>query len=102
MSGKAVPWLLHHVRALACGPSTPDEQFLADYVARRDEAAFAAMVGRHGPMVLNLCRRILRDAAAAEDVFQAAFLALAQRAAAIRRGDSLAAWLHGVAYRLAV
>src|SRR5262245_41288865 len=101
MSRSAVSQLLHHVRRLA-GGLTPDDRLLADFLARRDEAAFAALVGRHGPMVLNLCRRILHDAHAAEDVFQATFLVLADRAGAIRKRESLACWLHGVAYRLAV
>src|SRR5262249_42322201 len=101
MPRDAVPLLLNHVRRLASA-AAPDDQFLADYVARHDEAAFAALVGRHGPMVLNLCRRVLHDSHAAEDVFQATFLVLAERAAAIRRRTSLAGWLHGVAYRLAV
>src|SRR6185436_6751739 len=79
-----------------------DEQLLAVFLARRSDEAFAALLGRHGPMVLGVCRRILRDAHAAEDVFQATFLLLADRAGAIRRRASLAGFLHGVAYRLAV
>jgi RNA polymerase sigma factor (sigma-70 family) len=99
MSANAVPSLLQHVRRLA---ASSDEQLLADFLARRSDEAFAALLGRHGPMVLNVCRRILHDAHAAEDVFQATFLVLADRAAAIRRPASLAGFLHGVAYRLAV
>src|SRR5438128_919872 len=101
MLGTAVPSLLQHVRRLAAAASS-DEQLLADFLARRSDEAFAALLGRHGPMVLNVCRRILHDAHAAEDVFQATFLVLADRAAAIRRRASLAGFLHGVAYRLAV
>jgi RNA polymerase sigma factor (sigma-70 family) len=101
MSGNAVPSLLQHVRRLAATASS-DEQLLADFLARRSDEAFAALVGRHGPMVLNVCRRILHDAHAAEDVFQATFLVLARRAGALRRRASLAGFLHGVAYRLAV
>src|SRR5688500_13282920 len=101
MLGNAVPSLLQHVRRLAAGASS-DEQLLADFLARRSDEAFAAILGRHGPMVLNVCRRILHDAHAAEDVFQATFLVLADRAGAIRRRASLAGFLHGVAYRLAV
>src|SRR5688500_11227801 len=101
MLGNAVPSLLQHVRRLAAGASS-DEQLLADFLARRSDEAFAALLGRHGPMVLNVCRRILHDAHAAEDVFQATFLILADRAGAIRRRASLAGFLHGVAYRLAV
>ncbi len=93
--------LLRHVRRLAAA-AAPDEQLLADFLARRSGEAFAALVGRHGPMVWGVCRRILHDAHAAEDVFQATFLVLADRAGAVRRPASLAGFLHGVAYRLAV
>jgi RNA polymerase sigma factor (sigma-70 family) len=96
----AVPSLLQHVRRLTAASS--DEQLLADFLARRSDEAFAALLGRHGPMVFNVCRRILHDAHAAEDVFQATFLVLADRAGAIHRRASLAGFLHGVAYRLAV
>src|SRR5262245_27682214 len=99
MLGNAV--LVQHVRRLAAAASS-DEQLLADFLARRSDEAFAALLGRHGPMVLNVCRRILHDAHAAEDVFQATFLVLADRAGAIHRRASLAGFLHGVAYRLAV
>jgi RNA polymerase sigma factor (sigma-70 family) len=101
MIAKVVPSLLQHVRRLAVTASS-DEQLLADFLDRRSDDAFSALIGRHGPMVYNLCRRILRDAHAAEDVFQATFLVLADRASAIRRRASLAGFLHGVAYRLAV
>jgi RNA polymerase sigma factor (sigma-70 family) len=101
MLGNAVPSLLQHIRHLAATASS-DEQLLADFLAQRSDEAFAALLGRHGPMVLNVCRRILHDAHAAEDVFQATFLVLAERACAIRRRASLAGFLHGVAYRLAV
>src|SRR6266550_6206821 len=101
MLASAIPSLLQHVRRLAATASS-DEQLLTDFLARRSDEAFEALLGRHGPMVLNVCRRILHDAHAAEDVFQATFLVLAGRAGAIRRRASLAGFLHGVAYRLAV
>jgi RNA polymerase sigma factor (sigma-70 family) len=101
MLGTAVGSLLQHVRRLAATAAS-DEQLLADYLDRRSDEAFAALVGRHGPMVLNVCRRVLHDAHAAEDVFQATFLVLAGRAGAIHRRASLAGFLHGVAFRLAV
>ncbi len=66
------------------------------------ESAFAALVERHGPMVLGVCRGVLRDAHDAEDAFQATFLVLARRASAIRRADSVSSWLFGVARRVAV
>src|SRR6516165_8862232 len=101
MLGDAIPSLLQHVHRLAATAAS-DEQLLADFLARRSDEAFVALIGRHGPMVLNVCRRILHDAHAAEDVFQATFLVLANRAGAISRRASLAGFLHGVAYRLAV
>ncbi len=101
MSRNVAPSLLQHVRRLAATASS-DEQLLAEFLGRRSEDAFSALIGRHGPMVLNVCRRILHDTHTAEDVFQATFLVLADRAGAIRRPTSLPGFLHGVAYRLAV
>jgi RNA polymerase sigma factor (sigma-70 family) len=81
-----------------------DEQLLDRFVARRDETAeeaFAALVERHGPMVLGVCRRILGDAHEAEDAFQATFLVLARKANSVVRREKVASWLYGVAYRTA-
>jgi RNA polymerase sigma factor (sigma-70 family) len=75
---------------------------LERYVAGSDEAAFAALVARHGPMVLGVCRRVLRDERDVEDAFQATFLVLVRRAGAIRDGELVGRWLHGVAHRVAV
>jgi RNA polymerase sigma factor (sigma-70 family) len=74
-----------------------DGQLLERFAKGRDEAAFAALVKRHGPMVLAACRGLLRDEHTADDAFQATFLVLARRAGAIRLPDRLGAWLHGVA-----
>ena len=73
-----------------------DGQLLERFAKRRDEAAFAALVERHGPMVLAACRGLLRDVHQADDVFQATFLVLARRAGAIRHPERLGAWLYGV------
>ena len=103
MPPRAGARLLYHIRRLAAPPAPDpgsDEELLTRFVARRDEAAFAAIVARHGPMVLRLCRRVLADAHAAEDCFQATFLVLARKAASVRRRTSLAAWLYGVAVRV--
>ena len=69
--------------------------------AAGDEAAFEALVTRHGPMVLSVCRRSLFDHRDVEDAFQATFLVLIRKAEALRDGDLLGPWLHGVAYRVA-
>lgn len=66
----------------------------------RAKTAFTALVQRHGPMVLAICQQILGDAQDAEDAFQATFLVLAQKADSVRKADSLASWLHGVALRV--
>lgn len=82
-----------------------DEELLEGFVARRDElgeAAFAALVERHGAMVLRVCQRTLRNRHAAEDAFQAMFLMLARKAARVARKEQLASWLFGVARRVAL
>jgi RNA polymerase sigma factor (sigma-70 family) len=97
--------LLRYIRGLATRPE-PDEgsdaALLDRFVKRRDETAFAALVVRHGPLVLHVCQRILGDRHDAEDAFQAAFLVLARKAATVRRRQALPAWLYGVARRAAL
>jgi RNA polymerase sigma factor (sigma-70 family) len=84
----------------AAAPS--DRLLLERFVALSDQAAFAALVARHGPMVLGVCQRILRHRQDAEDAFQATFLVLARRARAVSRPDLLGHWLYGVACRTAL
>jgi len=79
-----------------------DGELLDWFLATRSEAAFAAVVARHGAMVLRVCRGAARDEQDAQDAFQATFLVLARRAGSIRRRESLASWLYGVARKIAV
>src|SRR5437879_9363829 len=78
-----------------------DSELLEQFVTRRDEAAFEALVRRHGPMVLGVCRRALPNPHDAEDAFQATFLVLVRRAGSIARRELLGNWLYGVAYHTA-
>jgi RNA polymerase sigma factor (sigma-70 family) len=78
-----------------------DDQLLERFAVRHEAAAFEALVRRHGPLVLSVCRRMLRDLHDAEDAFQATFLVLACKARSIRKRQSVGSWLFGVAYRLA-
>jgi RNA polymerase sigma factor (sigma-70 family) len=84
-------------------PSEPtDERLLHDYVTGQDAAAFAAIVRRHGAMVLGVCRRVLHHEHDAEDAFQATFVVLLHKARSLTRPKLLGNWLYGVAYRTAL
>jgi RNA polymerase sigma factor (sigma-70 family) len=78
-----------------------DAELLQQFALQRDEAAFEALLHRHGPLVFGVCRRLLADDHDAEDAFQATFLVLARRAASIGRRSLLGNWLYGVAHRVA-
>jgi RNA polymerase sigma-70 factor (ECF subfamily) len=105
MAGRATHPVLRFIRRItvsAGSGDTPDAELLQRFAVSRDAAAFAALVQRHGPMVLGVCQRVLGDVADAEDAFQATFLVLVRRAGAVGRPDLLGQWLYGVAYRTAL
>jgi RNA polymerase sigma factor (sigma-70 family) len=79
-----------------------DGQLLARFIERREQAALAALVQRHGPMVWGVCRRILRNHHDAEDAFQATFLVLVRKAASIRQREMMVNWLYGVVHQTAL
>src|SRR5690348_15276553 len=82
--------------------SSSDQDLLRRFLALRNESAFAAILRRHGPMVLDACRGVLGNHADAEDCFQITFLVLAERASTVRKAGTLAGWLYGVAHRTAL
>jgi RNA polymerase sigma factor (sigma-70 family) len=96
--------VLEHIQRVLAPPDEglSDGQLLARFVAARDEASFAALVRRHGPMVLGVCRRMLGHAQDAEDCFQVAFLVLARKASSVVKRESVGSFLYGVAYRTAL
>lgn len=103
MAGKAFNGVLQRIRTLAAvhtGRACGDRELLERFLIAEDEAAFTLLVDRHGPMILSLCRRLLRDRHEADDACQATFLVLARKARSLRKQESLASWLHGVAYRI--
>jgi RNA polymerase sigma factor (sigma-70 family) len=96
--------VVRHIRNLAADPKMSEQTdgaLLRAFLSGNDPAAFEALLRRHGPMVLRVCRRTLGHVHDAEDALQATFLVLAQQATSIRKKESLASWLHGVAYRMA-
>jgi RNA polymerase sigma factor (sigma-70 family) len=97
--------VLEHIRQLlgdSGAARLTDGQLLRAFAGRRDEVAFAELLRRHGPMVLGVCRRVLRAPQDIDDAFQATFLVLVRKAGAIVKQESVASWLYGVAYRTAV
>ncbi len=101
----ATPTLLDHLRT-ALAPhgaaDRTDAELLGRFVTEHDEAAFKALLLRHGPMVWGVCRRVLGNEADAEDTFQATFLVLARKAACVRPRERVGNWLYGVAYHAAL
>ena len=84
------------------GANLTDGQLLGLFLSHRDEAAFEALLRRHGPMVFSVCRRIIGNLHDAEDAFQATFLVLARKAASVVPREAVGNWLYGVAYRTAL
>src|SRR5436305_139265 len=84
------------------GAGLTDGHLLEEYISRHEEAALAALVRRHGPMVWGVCRRVLHDHHDAEDAFQATFLVLVRKAASIASRELIANWLYGVAHQTAL
>jgi len=79
----------------------PDGELLARFAERGDEAAFEALMIRHGPMILGVCRQLLPNPNDAADAFQATLLVLVRKAGSVRVGETLGPWFYGVAYRVA-
>jgi RNA polymerase sigma factor (sigma-70 family) len=105
MANKQMSEVLEHLRQAALlrdGAGLTDGQLLEDYLRRREEAALAALVRRHGPMVWGVCRRVLRNYHDAEDAFQATFLVLVRKAASVVPREMVANWLYGVAQQTAL
>jgi RNA polymerase sigma factor (sigma-70 family) len=97
--------VLRHIRELTATEKAArllDRELLTRFTAEQEEDAFAALVRRHGPLVLGVCRRVLGNWHDAEDAFQASFLVLARKAASIHKHESVSSWLHRVAYHVAI
>src|SRR5438552_3840845 len=105
MATSQMSGVIQHLRRtvlLRDGAGQTDGQLLEDYISRRDEAALAALVHRHGPMVWGVCRRVLRNYHDAEDAFQATFLVFVRKVASIASRELVANWLYGVAHQTAL
>jgi DNA-directed RNA polymerase specialized sigma24 family protein len=93
---------LRRMVAVRDASDTADGPLLEQFAVHHDQAAFAELLRRHGPMVLGVCRRVLGDVHAAEDAFQATFLVLVRKAGSLGDPQSVGPWLYGVATRIAL
>ena len=100
--GNAVLQHLRRAILLDGGVGLTDGQLLGCFIDQRDDAAFAALVRRHGPMVLSVCRRMVGNLHDADDAFQATFLVLIRKASSIKPRELVGNWLYGVAYHTAL
>ncbi|HJZ91868.1 MAG TPA: RNA polymerase sigma factor, partial [Gemmataceae bacterium] len=102
MTANEAPVLTRIRRWLAQAQPAGDAELVHRFAESRDQDAFAALVDRHGPMVLGVARRVTGDHHAAEDVLQATFLSLARCAKGLRRPAAVASWLHRTAHHLSL
>ena len=93
---------LRRVSRLGRGAECGDAELLERFITQRDEGAFELLVHRHGPMVLGVCKRVLRNEADAEDAFQATFVVFVRKATSILPRAKVGCWLHGVAHKTAL
>jgi RNA polymerase sigma factor (sigma-70 family) len=101
MAPASLPSVLQNLRSLAI-EDLSDKQLLQRFAGSADETALSALIQRHGKLVLSTGRRILGPEADLADLFQATFVALARKPAAVRKQSSVAGWLYGIACRLAL
>src|SRR5690348_3930922 len=97
--------VIRHLRRAALlhqGEGPTDSQLLESFLSRREDTSFEVLLRRHGPMVLGVCRRVLRNVQDAEDAVQATFLVLVRKGSSLQSRELLANWLYGVAYRTAM
>jgi RNA polymerase sigma factor (sigma-70 family) len=104
VNGSSTPLIrcVHDLAGTLSADELPDRELVERFVDRGDREAFAALVRRHGSMVLGVCRRIIRHEQDAEDVFQAVFLVLSRKAGKLVRKEAVGSWLFGVAHRLSL
>jgi len=103
MGQRSLGNFLQHIRHVVAGPAdATDRQLLERFTQRQDQSAFEALVRRHGPLVLGVCRRTLGEGPEAEDAFQATFLVLVRKASALPWQESIGSWLYQVSWRIAM